>query len=125
MATCRRPTTWAPIPTSSNRSISASSWKWPNRSNCSGACSTAPRGDGSMRALYVEDSAADADLARRALRRSAPTLELDVATTLSAARALLDEHAYDVVLLDLGLPDGSGFDFLAELGEAVVSPAVV
>ncbi|AUN94624.1 EAL domain-containing protein [Pseudazoarcus pumilus] len=78
-----------------------------------------------MRALYVEDSAADADLARRALRRSAPTLELDVATTLSAARALLDEHAYDVVLLDLGLPDGSGFDFLAELGEAVVSPAVV
>lgn len=33
---------------------------------------------------------------------------LDVATTLAEAQALLSAHAYDLLLLDLTLPDGNG-----------------
>ena len=69
-----------------------------------------------MKVLYVEDSAADADLARRALLRSAPELELQVATTLGMARgALAANGPFDVLLLDLGLPDGNGLELLAEI----------
>jgi len=69
-----------------------------------------------MKVLYVEDSAADADLARRALLRSAPELELQVATTLGMARgALVANGPFDVLLLDLGLPDGNGLELLAEI----------
>lgn len=69
-----------------------------------------------MRILYVEDSAADADLARRALRRSAPDIELQVATSLAKARGLLaSQGPFDGLLLDLDLPDGSGLELLAEV----------
>jgi len=78
-----------------------------------------------MRVLYVEDSVSDADLARRMLARAAPEVYLCVAPTLAAARARLAETAFDVVLLDLDLPDGVGMDFLAEVREREASPAIV
>lgn len=37
-----------------------------------------------------------------------------VATTVAEARTLLGEHVVDVVLLDLGLPDGSGLELVRE-----------
>ncbi len=72
-----------------------------------------------MRVLYVEDSAADADLARRVLARQAPDIELDVVCSLQAARArlaaALHQVPYDLLLTDLYLPDGSGLELLSGL----------
>ena len=41
--------------------------------------------------------------------------EVEVAATLAAGRALLRESGYDVLLLDLMLPDGDGLDLTREL----------
>lgn len=67
-----------------------------------------------LRAMYVEDSAADADLARRALLRASPPVELDLVTSVAAAIDQLSRHpsAYDWVLFDLNLPDGDGLQVL-------------
>ncbi|BAL25713.1 EAL domain-containing protein [Azoarcus sp. KH32C] len=73
----------------------------------------------SLRVLYVEDNALDADLVRRALERQLPGLRLDIVGTVAEARGRLAEKArdYDVVLVDLQLPDGSGFELLADIHE--------
>ena len=64
-----------------------------------------------IRVLIVEDSAADARLVSEALSEFT---ELAVAVTrqrrLSAALALAQESHFDVLLLDLGLPDSRGLD---------------
>ena len=79
-----------------------------------------------MNVLYLEDDPRDADLARRELARRAPLITLDVVLTLSAARARLAEKpAYDLALIDLHLPDGSGLELLAEIRERALPLAVV
>ena len=67
-----------------------------------------------LRAMYVEDSATDADLARRALLRASPPVELDLVTSVAAAIDQLNRQptAYDWVLFDLNLPDGDGLQVL-------------
>ncbi|MBI4816914.1 MAG: response regulator [Deltaproteobacteria bacterium] len=62
------------------------------------------RGFGSI--LIVEDNAADAGMISELLETSRVSAE--IATTVSAAEASLFRHEYEVVLLDLGLPDASG-----------------
>lgn len=79
-----------------------------------------------MRVLYVEDDSLDADLTRRALRKNAPSTQLDIARTQAEAVQYLDSGvAYDVVLTDLRLPDGSGFALLAYVRERSLPMAVV
>lgn len=39
------------------------------------------------------------------------------ADSISAARDKIENHAYDVVILDVGLPDGSGIDLLESIRE--------
>lgn len=51
--------------------------------------------------------------------------DVENAGSLAAARRLLGRRAYDVVLLDLHLPDGSGLDLLAELHESRPSSQIV
>lgn len=83
------------------------------------------------RVLNLEDSPADADLARRALARSAPDTVVEIVHTVAAAIARLQAGAPDieVILADLKLPDGSGLDVLAyvraqDLPHAFVSSPV-
>lgn len=66
-----------------------------------------------MRLLLVEDTedVADAIVASFARRGDA----IDHAATAGAARDALAVQAYDVVILDINLPDGSGTDLLAEM----------
>lgn len=69
------------------------------------------------RLLHVED---DPDL-RNLVRMALPTeWDLSYADNLKSARAELEQSDFDVVLLDLGLPDGSGESLLSEMGSAQV-----
>jgi diguanylate cyclase (GGDEF)-like protein/PAS domain S-box-containing protein len=79
-----------------------------------------------MKLLYIEDSPSDADLTRRTLERSDPEIELQVATTLSAGMALLEQPLnFDILLIDLHLPDGSGFEMLNYVREHSLSLAMI
>jgi signal transduction histidine kinase len=63
------------------------------------------------RVLLVEDSPADARLAREVLAEGQRyDFEVSEASTLAAALALLAQREFDVVLLDLSLPDSLGID---------------
>lgn len=63
--------------------------------------------------LLVEDSRHAAEAVRLAARRLG--LRLRRAEDLASARRHLRVYRPDVVLIDLGLPDGTGLDLLAEL----------
>ena len=79
-----------------------------------------------MRVLYVEDNPVDVDLTRRRLARRAPDIELDQVGRQSEALELLPVPGrYDLALLDLRLPDGSGLDLLAWIRERRLPLAVV
>jgi diguanylate cyclase (GGDEF)-like protein/PAS domain S-box-containing protein len=79
-----------------------------------------------MRILYIEDTASDAELARRALARLAPDIEVDIAATLSEGLKRLEtDGGYDLLLSDLTLPDGSGLDALAQVRATKAALAVV
>jgi DNA-binding response OmpR family regulator len=64
-----------------------------------------------LRVLVVEDDGPIADAVLYCLRRDG--MQADLAGTLAAARRAAGSA--DVVILDLGLPDGSGFTLIPEL----------
>jgi two-component system CheB/CheR fusion protein len=68
-----------------------------------------------VRILLVEDHRVTAEIMRTILTEAGHTVEMreDVATALKLA----DEQAFDLLMSDLGLPDGSGHDLLRELRE--------
>ncbi|HRK30331.1 MAG TPA: PAS domain S-box protein [Tepidisphaeraceae bacterium] len=63
--------------------------------------------------LLVEDHAATADILSRLLRRVGCTVKT-VATKLAAVEAA-QAHRFDLILSDIGLPDGTGHQLLTEL----------
>lgn len=67
------------------------------------------------RLLIIEDAPDSAVWMRDRLRVVWGDASLiDIAPTLRQARQLLERSVYDVVILDLSLPDGSGLDLLRE-----------
>jgi len=66
----------------------------------------------SPRILHVED---DEDLHQVVRRMVGGRFEFDLATTLEEAIALISMARFDVVILDIGLPDGSGWALLSEI----------
>jgi len=66
-----------------------------------------------MRILLVEDDAMLADALEVALRRDGA--RVDVARDAGAAQLALVDHDFETILLDLGLPGGSGMAILAQL----------
>jgi two-component system OmpR family response regulator len=76
-----------------------------------------------MRVLLVED---DAILGKAVRDHIAASHSLDWVTRLDAAREHLDSAAYDLILLDLMLPDGLGVGFLRKLRAAgSVVPVII
>lgn len=66
-----------------------------------------------MRALVVEDNARLADFIAGALNHAG--YSTDIAATLASASELFAAAQFDIVLLDLGLPDGDGNTWLKRL----------
>ena len=73
-----------------------------------------------VRILLIDDDVTDAHLTREALFRSDESrYQIDTATSLAEARLRLDQAQYDLVLLDLNLPETTGLDTLRKLKELV------
>lgn len=73
-------------------------------------------------ALHVED---DQDLQRVLAMVGQEVADFDGVTTLSEAREALKANQYDLVLLDLDLPDGNGWSLLEDIRLVSKPPAVV
>ncbi|QSA95660.1 CHASE domain-containing protein [Methylococcus sp. EFPC2] len=73
--------------------------------------------------LHVED---DADLQEVVAAQLREFAEVEPAATLAEAEAALDRRHFDLVILDIGLPDGSGLDLLPRLsGMLPPTPVVI
>lgn len=73
--------------------------------------------------LIVEDDRALGDGLCLALKD--PALEPVLCRTLSAARQALAERAFDLLILDVNLPDGNGLDFLREVRQGSAVPVIL
>jgi diguanylate cyclase (GGDEF)-like protein/PAS domain S-box-containing protein len=79
-----------------------------------------------LRLLLVEDDPNDAELVQSCLaeaRRGGA--DIVHAATLAEGLRALQAHAFDLTVLDLDLPDSSGFDTLETIAAATRSPIVV
>ena len=78
--------------------------------------SSAPRTATGLRGLLVEDDPAGAELVKLLVEDGpGPRLDLQVAETMAEAKRHLAEGGWDVVLLDLSLPDAQGMDTIAQV----------
>src|SRR5258707_11510924 len=77
-----------------------------------------------MRLLLVEDNERFAALLKQGL--AAAGFTVDVLTTAADATAALEMSRCDVVVLDLGLPDGDGLDVLSAMrGRGDATPVLI
>ncbi|MDH5387577.1 MAG: response regulator [Gammaproteobacteria bacterium] len=74
------------------------------------------------RVLHVED---DADVHQVVSAMVRDHCELTWTTTLAASKEAVASDSFDLVLLDIGLPDGSGLDLLETIEQQAVPPRVV
>lgn len=77
---------------------------------------------GRPKILHVED---DADLHDVVSAMVKEELTLDRAGTIARAKALLAQNTYDAVLLDIGLPDGSGWTLIPDIEREQPDAAIV
>jgi len=71
-----------------------------------------------LKILLVEDDADDAQFLRASLAQRSDSVQLQHASRMGDAVALLAEQRYDVVLLDLNLPDCRGAECVEKIHEA-------
>jgi PAS domain S-box-containing protein len=74
------------------------------------------------RVLHVEDDPDLRTIIAQLVGGSAVTV---AAESVAAARQRLHEEAFDLVILDLALPDGSGLALLSEIAETPTAPPVL
>lgn len=73
--------------------------------------------------LIVEDDREIAELIEIALARAG--FAAHIAASAAAAAAQLNSHCFDLLLLDIGLPDGNGFDLLKTLRQTHTLPVIM
>ncbi len=75
------------------------------------------------RILIVEDDRALGDGVRLALQH--PELEAVLCRTLAEARPALERQPFDLAILDVNLPDGSGLELLRQLRQSSSLPVIL
>jgi two-component system cell cycle sensor histidine kinase/response regulator CckA len=75
--------------------------------------------------LLIEDNPADVRLIEEMLKDAQAQVSLTVADSLTAGAGQLERNHYDVVLLDLGLPESSGLDTYRKLRDKFRDIAVI
>ena len=79
-----------------------------------------------IQVLLIEDNQADAVVVRETLRDAAPRgFHIETVSRLEAALALLDQRHFDLVLLDLTLPDSFGIETFDRIRMKAEVPIVV
>ncbi len=73
--------------------------------------------------LIIEDDTALSNGIKLALQKD--DFLFSQAFTLESARKLMETHEFDLLLLDVNLPDGNGFDFLKELRKSSKIPVIM
>lgn len=73
--------------------------------------------------LYIEDEAALAEIIRESLEAKGFTVKY--ASTLSSASLLLRESQPDIIVVDVMLPDGDGFEWVASLRKSNICVPVI
>lgn len=87
----------------------------PAHSSSSNPSQTASVGGRSCRILMVEDHPDTADVMAMLLRHVGH--QVRVAQTVAAALTALSEETFDILISDVGLPDGTGVDLIREVRE--------
>jgi len=77
---------------------------------------------GRLRILHIED---DPDVVQFVAMVLQPVADVQAAMTLQAARQWLTRESYDLILLDIGLPDGSGLELLTYLSQQPTPPTPI
>lgn len=67
----------------------------------------------SLRLLLVEDHVDSAELLAELLESHGHTVS--IANSASAALALASQHPFDVIVSDVGLPDATGYELMAQI----------
>ncbi|MCV9385442.1 response regulator [Reichenbachiella ulvae] len=76
-----------------------------------------------MRALIVDDEEDIGLMVSRFLEKEG--LEVDYADRVVKARDLIQSSEYEIFFLDLNLPDGTGFDLMADIRDHSADARVV
>jgi DNA-binding NarL/FixJ family response regulator len=75
--------------------------------------------------LIVDDHPLFQEALQSTLEFGFPGADVDVADSISAARKMLDKKKFSLVLLDLKMPDASGFDGLTQIRRDFAKTPVV
>ncbi|MFD1556161.1 response regulator [Paraburkholderia silviterrae] len=98
----------------------------PTAAPCSGAARPAdhsgPHRAGALEILLIEDHEDTAEVMSQLIR--ALGHEVAVATSVTGALALTAAQRFDLVVSDIGLPDGSGIDFIRAFRKESEAPAI-
>ena len=95
------------------------------KSNSSKSASGLSGNDKRVRILVVEDDSVDRKQIRRCLETSAMAVEVEEASTIAAGMTAMKASAYDLVILDHILPDGSGIDMIRQMRQSDLEIPVI
>ncbi|MEM1322809.1 MAG: LytTR family DNA-binding domain-containing protein [Bacteroidota bacterium] len=69
-----------------------------------------------MRAILVDDEEDSREIVKHYLQEHFPTIRISAeADTVQSALAAIQQHDFELLFLDIQLPDGNGFDLLKQL----------
>jgi signal transduction histidine kinase len=81
--------------------------------------------DALVRVLIVEDSTTDARIVRNYLSKGKNGAQVQAANRLADALALVQDNTFDVILLDMSLPDGEGVESVRRMRAAAPRVPIV